>query len=64
MTERQAISFLRSLASEYGVRDGVQTLATQLQLPWNTVYGWYRRGSIPAWRIDAIKEVARVAREG
>ncbi len=58
MTEAQALKFLRHLTDRHGVSDGVQILSTQLNLSWNTVYGWYRRKSIPQWRVESIGAVA------
>ncbi len=58
MTEKQAVSFLKALTAKHGVQDGLQMLAEEVGVTWHTAYGWYRRKSVPQWRIDSIRKVS------
>jgi hypothetical protein len=55
MTEQEAVTFLKSLFAAKGI-EGLQKFAPRAGVKWTTAYGWYRRESIPEWRLPAIKK--------
>lgn len=54
MTEKDALKYLADLVEEYGVKVGIAKGAQALGLKWNTVYGWWRRASVPEWRLASF----------
>jgi excisionase family DNA binding protein len=50
-----AIRLLRS-------RGGYSVVARLLNVPKTTVHSWFRRNRIPAWRVEAVKQLPRVKR--
>lgn len=55
MTEREALEFMKGHVDEHGVKVGIALIAKHTGLKWNTVYGWWRRGRIPDWRLPAFE---------
>lgn len=58
MDSKQAVAHLVSIVEKDGVK-GIQMLAAKMGVGWNTVYGWYRRGNVPAWRLQALSKAAQ-----
>lgn len=54
MTQKQALAFVKYTVATHGSLNGCQLIADQLGITWGTVYGWYRRENVPAWRLDAL----------
>ncbi len=55
MTQKQALAFVQYTIGMHGALDGCQLIADQLGITWGTVYGWYRRNSVPTWRLEALE---------
>lgn len=62
MTKEQAAAYLQGLVDEHGTKVGIAKAAQAMGLKWNTVYGWWRRGSIPEWRLAAFKQAEKPKR--
>ena len=58
MTSKEALQKLRDLAAEHGVIDGIKHAATAMGVKYTTVYGWYRRATVPEWRLPAFSALA------
>ncbi len=56
MTEKEAYAYLRTFVDEHGTKVGIAKAAQALGLKWNTVYGWYRRKSVPEWRAPLFEK--------
>ncbi len=54
MTEKEALAYMRSHVEQIGVKRGIEVVSRQTKVPWNTAYGWWRRESIPDWRLPAF----------
>jgi len=59
MTEKEALAYLAELVEEHGSKVGIAKAAQALGLKWNTVYGWWRRGSVPEWRFQAFEQAKK-----
>ncbi len=59
MTEKEALAFLRARVDEHGLKVGIAKAAQALGLKWNTVYGWWRRESVPEWRLGAFDQAQK-----
>lgn len=58
MTEKEALEFLLKWSEE----TTWQVMSDKLGLSLQVVYGWYRRGRVPKWRIPAIEVIAKKQR--
>lgn len=54
MTKKQAFAFLQSLAKT----QTWQQIAADLGVDAELVYGWKKRGKVPAWRIPVVEALA------
>ncbi len=57
MTHQDALAFIRYTTARHGVLAGCQIIADHLGIGLHTVYGWYKRESVPPWRLDALAAV-------
>jgi len=51
MDETTALAVIKDYVARYGVMKACKAIADRIAAEPNTVYGWYRRGSIPQWRL-------------
>jgi transposase len=54
MTQDQALALLKRAVARHGTRNGCRMVAERLGITWETAYGWYRRSSVPQWRVEAM----------
>lgn len=64
MTKKHAIGFIEYVININGAAAGCQLIATHLGISWSTVYGWYRRNSVPAWRLEALERARPIVLAG
>jgi hypothetical protein len=58
MEKSTAIKFIDTLVTERGTKEAINILAQAAKVKWHTAYGWWRRGSVPEWRLEAIQAIA------
>ncbi len=54
MDQTQALAHLKKLHAEKGI-DGLKAFAAKRRIPWETAYAWYRRNSVPEWRLPLFR---------
>jgi transposase-like protein len=59
MTEKEAYAYLQTFVDQHGTKVGIAKAAQALGLKWNTVYGWWRRESVPEWRLAAFDQAKK-----
>jgi len=59
MTEKEALAYLDELVEEHGSKVGIAKAAQALGLKWHTVYGWWRRDSVPEWRLPGFEQARK-----
>lgn len=57
MNQQKAYALIDYTIAQHGAVDGCQLIAGKLGISWNTVYGWYRRGSVPEWRVEGLERI-------
>ncbi len=57
MNQDEALGYLAKLYADKGL-EGLQKFAATRGLSWATVYGWYRRKSVPAWRLSLFRKAS------
>ena len=55
MDQKEALAELTRLYKAEGV-GGIKVFAAKRGVRWETVYGWYRRNSVPQWRVQLFKK--------
>lgn len=59
MTEKEALAYLAKVVRADGVKDGLGKVAADFGVKFHTVYGWWRRESIPEWRLPSFDAVRK-----
>ena len=59
MTQDEALGMLAGLAAKYGPLEACARVAEVTKIKSTTVYGWWRRASIPEWRLPAFDLLAK-----
>jgi transposase len=57
MDTQHAYALIEYTVKRHGAVDGCQLIGEKLGISWNTVYGWYRRGNVPGWRLEALERI-------
>lgn len=55
MTSREALTFIKARADD----TSWDAVAKEIGLDMPLVYGWWRRGSVPDWRLPKVEAAAR-----
>ena len=53
MTQAEALADMAQLIERIGKMAAIERIARDAGVPPTTVYGWWRRGSVPEWRIKS-----------
>lgn len=62
MHHNDAFKILKNTAAGSDKMWKFYTLAVQIGVNPNTLYGWWRRGRIPQWRLAAFAKLRKVAK--
>ncbi len=59
MKELDALNLLDEWRRIHGAMEGFARLSEKLGVNENTIYGWWRRSSIPQWRLPAFDKLKK-----
>ena len=57
MDQLDALNILEEYRRIHGAIDGFDRLSEKLGVNPNTIYGWWRRSSIPQWRLASFAKL-------
>lgn len=58
MNQDQALGILAGLAAKHGPLEACAQVAAFAKIKSSTVYGWWRRASVPEWRLPMFSDFA------